>query len=96
MQCQWEEEEAKESKYANDLVQLDNGKKISPNPADWKCDETGVTENLWLNLSTGFIGRWVVHKCTCTCFFMNSTTIAAGEIGTGVVATGQPCGTMTK
>ncbi len=28
----------------------------SPNPADWRCDETGVTENLWLNLSTGFIG----------------------------------------
>ena len=22
----------------------------------WKCDATGVTENLWLNLSTGFIG----------------------------------------
>lgn len=28
----------------------------SPNPADWRCDETGVEENLWLNLSTGFIG----------------------------------------
>ena len=22
----------------------------------WKCDETGVTENLWLNLGTGHIG----------------------------------------
>ncbi len=22
----------------------------------WKCDDTGVTENLWLNLSTGHIG----------------------------------------
>ncbi len=22
----------------------------------WFCDETGVKENLWLNLSTGFIG----------------------------------------
>lgn len=22
----------------------------------WKCDETGATENLWLNLSTGHIG----------------------------------------
>lgn len=22
----------------------------------WKCDETGVTDNLWLNLSTGHIG----------------------------------------
>jgi ubiquitin carboxyl-terminal hydrolase 5/13 len=52
----WEEEEAKDSKYAKDLVQLDNGKKLSPDASTWKCDETGVTENLWLNLSTGFIG----------------------------------------
>ena len=26
---------AKESKYAKDLVQEDNGVKISPNPSDW-------------------------------------------------------------
>ena len=44
------------SKYALELVQLDNGKKISPNPKDWKCEESGMTENLWLNLSTGYIG----------------------------------------
>ncbi|KAG2435345.1 hypothetical protein HXX76_007418 [Chlamydomonas incerta] len=44
------------SKYAADLEQLDTGRRISPNPADWRCDETGVKENLWLNLSTGFIG----------------------------------------
>ena len=25
-------------------------------PEDWKCDFTGVTDNLWLNLSTGTIG----------------------------------------
>ena len=29
---------------------------IPVDPAKWACDETGVTENLWLNLSTGFIG----------------------------------------
>ena len=51
----WEEEK-RISRYAADLPQLDNGKKISPDPKQWKCDETGVTENLWLNLSTGIIG----------------------------------------
>mmetsp|Transcript_62 Transcript_62/g.92 ORF Transcript_62/g.92 Transcript_62/m.92 type:complete len:885 (-) Transcript_62:589-3243(-) len=50
------EEERRVSKYAEALPQLDTGRKISPSPKDWKCDETGVTENLWLNLSTGFIG----------------------------------------
>ncbi|GIM06941.1 hypothetical protein Vretimale_11173 [Volvox reticuliferus] len=44
------------SKYAGSLEQLHTGRKISPNPADWRCDETGVRENLWLNLSTGFVG----------------------------------------
>lgn len=52
----WEEEERKESKYAKDLIQLDNGKKISPDPRQWRCEESGKTENLWLNLSTGYIG----------------------------------------
>ena len=50
------EEKAEESKYARNLIQLDNGIKISPNPKDWKCYESGMTENLWLNLSTGVIG----------------------------------------
>eukprot|EP00463_Aulacantha_scolymantha_P006086 TRINITY_DN760_c0_g1_i1.p1 TRINITY_DN760_c0_g1~~TRINITY_DN760_c0_g1_i1.p1 ORF type:complete len:139 (-),score=13.21 TRINITY_DN760_c0_g1_i1:406-822(-) len=48
--------EVKESKYAKELIQLDNGKKISPNPKDWKCEATGATKNLWLNLSDGYIG----------------------------------------
>lgn len=52
----WEEEDRKESKYAKDLIQLDTRKKISPDPRKWKCEESGMTENLWLNLSTGFIG----------------------------------------
>eukprot|EP00040_Diaphanoeca_grandis_P027879 m.159692 g.159692 ORF g.159692 m.159692 type:complete len:829 (-) comp31148_c0_seq1:27-2513(-) len=52
-----EEFVANESKYAATLEQLPTGgKKIPSNPKLWKCDETGVTENLWLNLSTGFIG----------------------------------------
>lgn len=52
----WEEEERKESKYAKDLPQLDNGKKISPDPKTWICEDSGKTDNLWLNLSTGHIG----------------------------------------
>jgi uncharacterized UBP type Zn finger protein len=43
-------------RYAANLEQLDTGRKISANPADWACDETGVKENLWLNLHTGHIG----------------------------------------
>jgi ubiquitin carboxyl-terminal hydrolase 5/13 len=45
-----------ESKYARNLVQLDNGVKISHDPTTWKCAESGDTSNLWLNLSTGYIG----------------------------------------
>ena len=45
------------SKYANaDLPFVDNGVTIDPNPATWKCQKSGDTENLWLNLSTGYIG----------------------------------------
>lgn len=52
----WEEEERKESKYAKDLPQLDNDIKISPDPKTWRCQDSGMTDNLWLNLSTGHIG----------------------------------------
>jgi len=54
-----------ESIHADSLVQEPtDGKVISCNPADWKCDKTGMTigkgegmtESLWLNLSDGFIG----------------------------------------
>jgi len=44
------------SKYAESLPFVDNGVKVSPNPSDWKCEKSGDTENLWLNLSDGFIG----------------------------------------
>lgn len=52
----WEEEDRKPSRFADDLPFVDNGKKISPDPKQWKCEESGRTENLWLNLSTGYIG----------------------------------------
>lgn len=38
------------------MAQLDNGKKISNDPNSWRCEASGETENLWLNLSTGHIG----------------------------------------
>ena len=50
------DEEKIVSKYAGDVEVLDNGVIVSPNPSDWKCEKSGDTENLWLNLSTAFIG----------------------------------------
>lgn len=51
----WEEERP-ESKYARTLEQLPAERTIPKDPSQWRCEETGATENLWLNLSTGFIG----------------------------------------
>lgn len=56
----WEEQRA-ESKYARTLEQLPPDRKISPHPNDWVCDSTEVTDNLWLNLSTGNIGSGRMH-----------------------------------
>ncbi|EIE18246.1 ubiquitinyl hydrolase [Coccomyxa subellipsoidea C-169] len=58
--AQWEEER-KVSRYAENLPQLETGlgkwgRYTPSDPSKWSCDETGVRENLWLNLSTGFIG----------------------------------------
>ena len=51
------QEERRESRYADALVQEPSeGRKIPPDPKAWRCAETGATENLWLNLSDGFIG----------------------------------------
>mmetsp|Transcript_14362 Transcript_14362/g.21525 ORF Transcript_14362/g.21525 Transcript_14362/m.21525 type:complete len:869 (-) Transcript_14362:55-2661(-) len=50
-----------ESKYAANLEQLDNGKIISNNPKNWACEASGDTGNLWLNLSTGYIGGGRKH-----------------------------------
>mmetsp|Transcript_1729 Transcript_1729/g.5222 ORF Transcript_1729/g.5222 Transcript_1729/m.5222 type:complete len:830 (+) Transcript_1729:24-2513(+) len=44
------------SKYAENLPRVENDIKISPDPKSWKCQDSGMTENLWLNLSTGYIG----------------------------------------
>ena len=56
------DEEIPVSKYANaDLPFVDNGVIIDPNPATWKCQASGATENLWLNLSDGYIGGGRKH-----------------------------------
>ena len=45
------------SKYATGLQQEPStGRTIPSDPSEWACAETGVKENLWLNLSTGTIG----------------------------------------
>ena len=49
----WDGEKIEVSKYANDLQQLDNGKKIPPK--GWKCEKCDLTSNLWLNLTDGAI-----------------------------------------
>jgi len=49
----WDGEKLQVSKYAKDLVQLDNGVKIPPK--GWKCSMCDLTTNLWLNLTDGVI-----------------------------------------
>jgi ubiquitin carboxyl-terminal hydrolase 5/13 len=34
---------------------------IDPNPSAWKCQKSGDNENLWLNLSDGYIGGGRKH-----------------------------------
>mmetsp|Transcript_7420 Transcript_7420/g.21943 ORF Transcript_7420/g.21943 Transcript_7420/m.21943 type:complete len:903 (+) Transcript_7420:355-3063(+) len=51
----WEEKRV-ESKYARTLEQLPATKQVSPAATDWRCEESGEQENLWLNLSTGHVG----------------------------------------
>ena len=55
------EDEAKPSKYADTLIQLkpeEGGRSepLNPDPASWRCELDGSSENLWLNLSTGYVG----------------------------------------
>ncbi|XP_069831233.1 ubiquitin carboxyl-terminal hydrolase 13 isoform X2 [Dendropsophus ebraccatus] len=52
------DEELQVSKFANNLVQIDNGVRIPP--SGWKCAKCELRENLWLNLTDGSImcGRW--------------------------------------
>ena len=49
------------SKYALELAQEDNGKKIPSDPSKWRCEETGESGNLWVNLSDGHIGSGRRH-----------------------------------
>ncbi|XP_068142041.1 ubiquitin carboxyl-terminal hydrolase 5 [Drosophila tropicalis] len=49
----WDGEVRQTSKYAENLHQLDNGKKIPP--SGWKCEKCDLTNNLWLNLTDGSI-----------------------------------------
>lgn len=49
----WEGDKKIISKYAESLIQLDNGKKIPP--TGWKCEQCDLTTNLWLNLTDGAI-----------------------------------------
>lgn len=51
-----DDEEIPVSKYYQDLPYVDNGVRISPDPKSWKCEKSDATDNLWLNLSDGFIG----------------------------------------
>ncbi|CAG2064966.1 unnamed protein product [Timema podura] len=39
--------------HANNLVQLDNGKRIPP--SGWKCERCDLTQNLWMNLTDGAV-----------------------------------------
>eukprot|EP01138_Halocafeteria_seosinensis_P011631 gb/GECG01011881.1/.p1 GENE.gb/GECG01011881.1/~~gb/GECG01011881.1/.p1 ORF type:complete len:888 (+),score=147.22 gb/GECG01011881.1/:1-2664(+) len=54
-QAAWEEE-IPVTKYASTIEQLADAPRISPDPSTWKCQYCDMRENLWLNLSTGFIG----------------------------------------
>ncbi|KAF5272753.1 hypothetical protein FQA39_LY07780 [Lamprigera yunnana] len=49
----WDGEARVVSKFASNLLQLDNGIKISP--SGWKCEKCQKTDNLWLNLTDGSI-----------------------------------------
>ncbi|XP_031100791.1 ubiquitin carboxyl-terminal hydrolase 14 isoform X1 [Ipomoea triloba] len=49
----WTADKKLTSKYAMELVQLDNGVVVPP--SGWKCSKCDKTENLWLNLTDGTI-----------------------------------------
>lgn len=55
----WQEEDRKESRYARALVQVPatpEKLKTLSDPSRWVCEDSGMRNNLWLNLSTGHIG----------------------------------------
>lgn len=50
------EDKPEVTRFFEALPQLTDAPKVSPNPKDWVCGSCDKTENLWLNLSDGFIG----------------------------------------
>ena len=52
------QQETKESQHSESLQQLPLSDSMRPSPRreDWKCAACGKTENLWFNLSDGYIG----------------------------------------
>lgn len=66
------QEDRQVSKYAATLEQLPCGAPISMDPSDWRCEESGETTNLWLNLGTGHIGsgRQVIFPPCCTLYIL--------------------------
>jgi ubiquitin carboxyl-terminal hydrolase 5/13 len=50
------EETREVSSYALGMEQMPCTRKVPTNPKAWKCDDSGETENLWLNLHDGHIG----------------------------------------
>lgn len=53
MNATWNGEIRPVSKHTQTLLQLENGRKISP--SGWKCDQCDLKDNLWLNLTDGTI-----------------------------------------
>ncbi|KAJ4442782.1 ubiquitin carboxyl-terminal hydrolase 5 [Periplaneta americana] len=49
----WDGEARVITKHAENLLQLNNGKKIPP--SGWKCEKCDLTQNLWLNLTDGSV-----------------------------------------
>ena len=56
-----QEEDIPVSRYAANLPFVDNGVTISPHPNDWKCQKSGDQDNVWLNLSDGYMGGGRQH-----------------------------------
>jgi hypothetical protein len=51
---------------------------VPSDPKAWKCEESGATDNLWLNLSTGHIGSGRQVSCTAASVLLitQRTTLA--------------------
>uniref|UniRef100_A0A0G4HCV6 Ubiquitin carboxyl-terminal hydrolase n=1 Tax=Chromera velia CCMP2878 TaxID=1169474 RepID=A0A0G4HCV6_9ALVE len=65
---EWEDK-PQVSRFSETLEQLPNVPRISPKPSDWVCAVCGRRQNLWLNLSDGFVGcgrkQWGVDDTGC-------------------------------